>query len=45
MFVLATDLHKTIGEIRSMPARELVEWRAYYRYRAWEAAQAQKAAG
>lgn len=33
-FMLAEALGKTLGEIRSMPNSELVEWRAYYRVRA-----------
>lgn len=32
-FVLAEALGKTLGEVRSLPNREYVEWRAFYRYR------------
>lgn len=32
-FVLAQDLGKGLGEVRAMPNAELVEWRAYYRFR------------
>jgi hypothetical protein len=33
-FVLAETLGKTLGEIRATPNIEIVEWRAFYKYRA-----------
>ncbi len=32
-FVLAQDLGMSLGEVRSLPNIELVEWRAFYHYR------------
>lgn len=33
-FVLALDLHRTLGEIDAMPYPEYLSWQAYYTYRA-----------
>lgn len=32
-FVLAEKLGKSLNEIRSLPASEVEEWRAFYAYR------------
>lgn len=32
-FVLAEALGKSLGEVRGMPNSEIVEWRAFYKYR------------
>jgi hypothetical protein len=32
-FDLAESLGKTLGEVRSLPNSEVVQWRAFYRYR------------
>jgi hypothetical protein len=32
-FLLAEGLGKTLGEIRALPNAEVVEWRAFYKYR------------
>lgn len=33
-FVLAQDLGMSLGEVRDLPEAEVVEWRAFYLYRA-----------
>jgi hypothetical protein len=33
-FVLALDLHRTLGEIDAMPYPEYLSWQAYYTWRA-----------
>lgn len=33
-FVLALDLHKTLGELDAMPYDEYLSWMAFYTYRA-----------
>lgn len=33
-FVLAQDLKLTLGQVRALPNSEVVEWRAFYEYRA-----------
>lgn len=32
-FLLAEALGKSLSEVRAMPNAEVVEWRAFYRYR------------
>lgn len=32
-FVLAERLGKSLGQVRAMPNAEIVEWRAFFKYR------------